>query len=93
MLFGINQPIELVSASKHRPNARLMRPNPSSQIARYAKIQRSVRSVGHDVDPTGGHGQDGIRGWLRKRLRKYALTILLRIKSWVAGPSPAMTQI
>ena len=73
MLFGINQAIEFVPAGEHRSNARLVGSDTIGQIARYAKIQRAVRPVGHDVDPACGHGQDGKQGRLRKRLRRPAL--------------------
>jgi hypothetical protein len=73
MLFGVGQAIKLIAAGERRSDSGLVRADTIGQIARYAEIQRSVRSVGHDVDPAGGHGRDDAGGWLRKGLRKPAV--------------------
>jgi hypothetical protein len=72
MLFGVGQAVKLIAAGECRTGAGLVRTDTIGQIARYAEIQRSVRSVGHDVNPAGGHGQDDAGGWLRKGLRRPA---------------------
>jgi hypothetical protein len=70
MFFSKNQAVELVPAGKRRSDTVFMCPHTPRKIACNAEVQRSVRSVGHDVNPAGGHGWYRARSWLRKGLQR-----------------------
>jgi len=69
MGLTVHQAVEVVPPRKRRPDAVLVRPHASRQIARHAQIQRPVRTVGHDVNPSGGHSLNYAQSTLRNRLR------------------------
>ncbi|MEA2731466.1 MAG: hypothetical protein QOF70_5941 [Acetobacteraceae bacterium] len=64
--LAIHQAIQLVPAGKRRSSTLLVRPDATGQGTRYAQIPRSVRSIGHDVYPAGGHRRNDAPRWLRK---------------------------
>jgi hypothetical protein len=70
MEFVINESIELVPAGKSRSETTLMVADATREIAGDTQIERSVRSIRHDVDPTGGHAQDFAGERLRNGVRK-----------------------
>jgi hypothetical protein len=76
--FDVDQPMQTVMAGETIDQPILVLGNATANVARDADIQRSVGTIGHDVDPTGRHAAQC--GTWRVN------------KSWVAGPSPARTQ-
>jgi hypothetical protein len=84
MWSRINQTEKFVSAGECRSDPGLMFAHAAAKVVRHTEVQCSVRTIRHDVDPASRHGQHHARGRLRMCLRP--------AKSWVAGPSPAMTK-
>jgi hypothetical protein len=73
MHLAINQPMQLISPGKSRSQTPLMRPDATSQIARNTKIQRPVRTIGHDIYPGTIHSTQNTCQGLRKGLRRDAV--------------------
>jgi hypothetical protein len=69
VLFGVNQALQVVARCKHRSSAVLMRRNPCGQVTRDAGVQRPIRTIGHDVEPSRGHRAENKEDWSRKGLR------------------------
>jgi hypothetical protein len=67
--FCVYEPVQFISSGECRSGAGLMLANPADEVVCYAKVQRSVRTVGHDVDPAGGHASDRSDRLLRKGLQ------------------------
>src|SRR5690242_572686 len=71
--FDVDQPMQAVVTSETIYQTYLVLGHTSSNVARDADIQRTVWTVGHDVNPVGGHAAQPITRMVKK--------------SWVAGPS------
>jgi hypothetical protein len=69
VLFSVNQAVQLVPAGECRSEPSLMLPDTAGEITGHAEVQRPIRSIGHDVDPAGRHGEDNQRERLRNGLR------------------------
>jgi hypothetical protein len=66
--LAVNQAMQLVAPGECRSGSILMCPHPAGECARYADIQRSVRAIGHDVNPGGVYAGENTGGRLTKGL-------------------------
>jgi hypothetical protein len=66
--LGIDQPVKPIARRKSRSDPHLVFAHATRQVVRRADIQRPVRAVGHDVDPTGRHNPHNATERLTKHL-------------------------
>jgi hypothetical protein len=79
VLLGKNEAFQTVAFGKALDHVFAMFPCAFGDIAGDADMERAIRSVGHDVNPSTSHRAQA------------ALRCFVEEKTWMAGTSPAMT--
>src|SRR5262249_7188550 len=86
-----NEAREAIALGEPLDQPLTMLPCATRQIARHADIERAVRLVGHDVDPTSSHESPALsrslveQAWCRLQLEQDHIPGVRQANSWMVG--------